>query len=74
MPTRLAAALLLPLILAGCSSSPPDVPPDIARQIDTLADAGDCEALQTVFDAADTTGDSDRMAYVDDALRDAGCY
>jgi hypothetical protein len=61
-----------------------DYAPDVQSQLDTLAEAKDCDALQQQFDIAvstshstlNRTGHSNAklIAYIDAAMRDAGCY
>jgi hypothetical protein len=61
-----------------------DYASDLKPRIDGLAAAADCAGLQREFDTADAnnaatrsrTGHSntDLMAYIDDAMRGAGCY
>ena len=48
-----------------------DVHPAVVDMVDTLEAQGDCESLQAAFDRYD---DADTLTYIDDALRDAGCY
>jgi len=61
-----------------------DYGPDVQSQIDALAEAKDCGALQGQIDIAvatwgatiNRTGHSNAklIAYIDAAMRDAGCY
>lgn len=76
--TALAAAGVV-LWLGGCSNTPDDpaegLTPDEVRIIDDIATEPDaCAELQAVFDAADTAGDRDRMAYADHVMSESGCY
>lgn len=61
-----------------------DYAPELQGQIDALAVAADCTGLQSAFDTADANSDATRdrtghgsaklMAYIDEALKTAGCY
>lgn len=62
-----------------------DYSPDVKTRIDNLAANGNCKALQKEFDTAAKTSDAtmartgthnnaDLMDYIDQAMRDAGCY
>jgi hypothetical protein len=83
----LAAAGLAVVLLAGCGSS--GVPWEnyddtLKPRIDAHASAGDCAALQVEFDTAyanntatrERTGEGNDklMGYIDDLMRDVGCY
>lgn len=57
--------------------------PEVKARIDRLATARDCAGLQKEFDLADANADRQRerganpaevMAYIDDAMKDSGCY
>lgn len=61
-----------------------DYAPGLQARIDSLGDAADCSGLQTEFDTADANNqltqnrvghnNADLMAYIDDTMREAGCY
>ena len=59
--------------MAACStgSSAPDVHPAIVSMVKALKADGDCASLQAAFDRSN---DADELAYIDDAMRDVGCY
>lgn len=72
------AALLLALLVAlgACSEDEPDidwsgVPQNQQRLIERAVDDGDCQKMQTYFDA---TEDPDLMEWLDWQMEDAGCY
>lgn len=59
-------------IIAGSSGEETsDIKPGIVDMVDTLEAQRDCASLQDAFDRMD---DADTLEYIDDALRDAGCY
>lgn len=54
-------------------------PDDLKRIIDEDAANSDCDALQETFDVWDNADDPTQtkgalLAYIDDAMSDAGCY
>jgi hypothetical protein len=58
--------------IAGASDEETsDIKPGIVDMVDTLEAQRDCASLQDAFDRMD---DADTLEYIDDALRDAGCY
>ena len=58
--------------------------PEVREGIDAATEAADCAALQAEFDTADANSEAtmnrtghnnaDLMAYIDEAMRTAGCY
>ena len=58
--------------------------PEVRERIDSMAAAGDCADLQEEFDTAEANseaqrartgdGNADLMGYIDDRMREAGCY
>lgn len=61
-----------------------DYAPAVKSGIDEAAASKDCDSLQRLFDNADANsaatqnrtghGNADLMAYIDDAMKRAGCY
>lgn len=63
---------LAAIVLAGrFAGEGAGVEPTYKSVIDRMEADRDCVALQDSFDG---TNDTDKMQYIDDALRDAGCY
>jgi hypothetical protein len=85
-----AAALLTLTALAGCGGGTSggvdwaNYDQSVRPRIDALAAAKDCAGLQNEFDTADANdaaqrsrtgdGNADLLDYIDQQLRDAGCY
>ena len=54
------------------NNEPPDnVSPAVISRIESSTN---CAALQSEFDTADVNGNADLMAFIDDHMRDVGCY
>lgn len=82
-----ALTLAITLAVAGCSSSTTvdweNYSPTVKQRIDKAANTKDCTELQTQFDNADQTdntqrkrvgdGNADLMKYVDTKMRETGC-
>lgn len=74
--------------LASCGSDPKmdwkNYSPDVKQRIEGYTASKDCAGLQREFDTADANNDAQRsrtgsnnadlMGYLDDLMRDAGCY
>lgn len=58
-------------VMAEFSDPADNIKPGIVDMVDTLEAQRDCASLQDAFDRMD---DADTLEYIDDALRDAGCY
>ena len=63
--------MIVGAVIAGTTEPDNDISPAVVDMVDTLEAQGDCESLQAAFDRYD---DADTLNYIDDALRDAGCY
>lgn len=89
IPAALAAVLLLPACSSpdgGSDSGGSSLPsvdwsqysPVVKKRIDRLRAKGRCPQLQQEFNAADANGpdgeNADLMTYIDESLRQAGCY
>lgn len=59
-------------VAVGCAE--PDIHPALKSVVDRLEAERDCAGLQQQFDAADAADETGELKYIDDALRDAGCY
>lgn len=84
----IGAVAAVVFLLAMCAPRGPDVPwedyGNLQAAIDQAAAEKDCQQLQTMFDMADGNdantrartghGNSDLMGYINDTMRDAGCY
>jgi hypothetical protein len=72
---KLAATVLgTLLLLAACSGGGEDgaqIPQNQRNLIDQAATDGDCRTLQGFFNQ---TQDADTLDYIDQQMRDAGCY
>lgn len=66
------------LLVAGCGGpTEPDwdqYDPTVKTRIEGLITDEDCDGLQTEFDNADSNDDPDLMGYLDDTMREIGCY
>ncbi|MCB2412465.1 hypothetical protein LGT39_06325 [Demequina sp. TTPB684] len=86
--TKAGAIALAVLALAACGESK-GVPWDnydasVKERIDSFEASADCDGLQAEFDTADAnnaqqrertgTGNAELMEYLDDIMRDVGCY
>ncbi len=87
--TTFAVGSVAALVLAGCGGGNAGVDwssydASVKARIDSLETAADCTGLQSEFDIADAndavqrertgTGNAELMTYLDDLMRDAGCY
>lgn len=71
-------------IFSGPSGPWDDYSSSVKYRIDSMAEVGDCDGLQEEFDTADLNNDAtlartghnnaELMGYIDDKMRDAGCY
>jgi hypothetical protein len=52
---RIASAILLSVVLAGCASAPNASPPDLLQQIESARTRGDHEALASYYDREAST-------------------
>lgn len=66
----IGAAVAITVAIAGCDSES-DLPPPFRSGIDQLEAQKDCAELQDRFDGV---SDAAYLEYIDDAMRDAGCY
>ncbi len=89
LTTTFALGLVAALVLAGCGGGNAGVDwsnydSSVKARIDGLEAAADCEGLQDEFNTADAndsvqrertgTGNVELMTYLDELMRDAGCY
>lgn len=72
----LVAAVIVGLVGVALPDDdrPDSVPRVVTDRIDRFATDSDCVSLQEEFNIADNRNATDVMEYIDDAMREVGCY